>query len=121
MRQKSPSVNYVQELQPEKPERGHPLPVTKIMPDITSPKAKLRCCESTVPPTRKPVSSKDWLQEFTQDFFWMENDKTPAQKTLKDTLDCYAGEQVDETAHLSRLQSAFQVCSQRNWYIIFLK
>ncbi|KAL9955060.1 hypothetical protein ACROYT_G042664 [Oculina patagonica] len=108
VRQKSPSVNYVQELQPEKPERRHPLPVTKIMPDITSPKAKLRCCESTVPPTRKAVSSKDWLQEFTQDFFWMENDKTPAQKTLKDTLDCYAEEQVDETAHLSRLQSAFQ-------------
>lgn len=112
VRQKSSSVN-VQELpcSAEKLEKGKPLPITKVMPDITSPKAKLRCCESTFPQTRKPVSSKDWLQEFAQDFFWMENDETPTQKTL-DTLDCYAEEQVDEAAHLSRLQSAFQVCSK---------
>ena len=59
-------------------ERGTPLPTTAVMPDITSPKAKLRCCESALITNGKTTSSKDWLEDLTQDVFWMENDKTPS-------------------------------------------
>ena len=117
VRQRTSSVNGQEApLSAEKTDRDKPLLISEVIPDITSPKAKLRCCESTPPPTRKPVSSKDWLQEFTQDFVWMENNERPVTKTLQDTLDSSLEEQIDETAHLGRLQSAFQVCYTAGMY-----
>lgn len=111
VREQSSSV-IVQELPcyMEQVKGGKPLPITAVMPDITSPKAKLRCCESALIPNRKTTSSKDWLEDLTPDIFWTENDKTPSPQTLKNTLDCYAEEQADDTVHVCRLQSAFQVC-----------
>lgn len=96
----------------EQVKKGTPLPTTEVMPDITGPKAKLRCCESALITNRKATSSKDWPEDLTQDVFWMENDKTPFPQTLKDihTLDCYAEEQADDIVPVCRLQSAFQVC-----------
>lgn len=96
----------------EKPERSKPLPVIEIIPDITSPKAKLRCCQGTFASTTKPVCAKDWLQEFSQDFFWMKSAERPASETLNDTLNCFTEEKVGETVNLGTLQSTFQVCSE---------
>ena len=76
-------------------ERGTPLLTTAaVMPDAKSPKAKLRCCESALITNRKATSSKYWLEDLTQDVFWVENDKTPPKQTLRNihTLDCYAEE-----------------------------
>lgn len=82
----------------EQVERATPLPTTAVMPDITSPKAKLRCCESALITNGKATSSKDWLEDLTQDVFWVENDKTPPKETLKKihTLDCYAKEHTSQ-------------------------
>ena len=83
--------------------RGTPLPTTAVMPDVASPKAKLKCCESALITNRKATSAKDWLEDLTQDVFWMENDKTPFPQTLKDIhrLDCYAEEQADDSTVFS--------------------
>lgn len=56
-------------------ERGTPLPTTAVMPDITSPKAKLKCGESALITNGKATSSKDLLEYLTQDVFWMEKIK----------------------------------------------
>ena len=95
----------------EQVERCTPLPTTAVMPDVTSPKAKLRCYESALITNRKATSSKDGIEDLTQDVFWMENNKTPSQQTLKDihTLDCYAEEQANDAEPVCRLQSTFQV------------
>ena len=45
------------------------------MPDITSPKAKLKCGESALITNGKATSSKDLLEYLTQDVFWMEKIK----------------------------------------------
>lgn len=85
--------------------RDTPLPTTAVIPGVSSPKAKLRCCESALITNRKAMSAKDWLEDLTQDVYWMENDKTPFPQTLKDIhrLDCYAEEQAADTMPVCRL------------------
>ncbi|KAJ7365443.1 hypothetical protein OS493_005550 [Desmophyllum pertusum] len=96
------------------PERSKLLPVTEVVPDITSPKAKLRCRKNTLASTGETISSNsDWLQEFSQDCFWIANDKSLVKqesetcpKTLKDKVDCYAEQQAPETTNV--IEYAFQ-------------
>jgi len=105
VREQRPSV-IVQELPGfvKQVARGTTIPTTAVMPDIRSPKAKLRCCESAlITMSRKSASTNDWLEDLTPDVFWMENGKTPSSQALKYTLDCYPKEQ-DDTVHVGRLQ-----------------
>lgn len=107
----------------EQLERSKLLPVTEVsevVPDITSPKAKLRCRKNTLASTGETISSNsDWLQEFSQDCFWIANDKSLVKqesetcpKTLKDKVDCYAEQQAAETTNV--IEYAFQVCVQNH-------
>ena len=55
----------------------------KEVTDLTSPKAKLRCCKDASEPTEATTRSNDWLQEFSQDCYWVVHKKTPEQQEAK--------------------------------------
>jgi len=60
-------------------ERDKSSPPSEKIPDFTSPKAKQRCRESAMAPPRENISSNDWLEEFSQDGFWV-GDKNISEK-----------------------------------------
>lgn len=61
-------------------EKGKDLECFETTSDFTSPKAKLRCCKSTLAPTGENTSSNDWLQEFSQDCFWVTDKNIPGKQ-----------------------------------------
>ena len=73
-------------------DNGSPLTVTT--PDLTSPKAKLRCQEVALTSNEKNPSSNDWLQEFTQDCFWLA-DKNIPEKLESEQLPLTSKENVN--------------------------
>ena len=52
----------------------------KKVKDLTSPKAKLRCCKDASEPTEATTKSNDWLQEFSQDCYWVAHKYIPKQQ-----------------------------------------
>lgn len=79
-------------------DRCNPPPIiTETVPGNASPRATLECQESGVAPTGKITNSGDWLEEFSQDLFWIaadnkgqENERSePSPKSLKDKDCCY--------------------------------
>ena len=102
-----------QELQyPVQQDRDSIFTFAKVITDVTSPKAKLRCCESTLGPTEESTSSNDWLQEFSQDCFWVADKNVDKQKemepstiTLKETEEACT-EQTHSGVSLSKIVQA---------------
>ena len=76
--------------------------LTATTPDFTSPKAKLRCQEVALTPDEKNVSSNDWLQEFTQDCFWLA-DKNIPENLESEPLPVTSKENVDACEVVSSL------------------
>ena len=86
--------------------------LTKVVTDATSPKAKLRCCGSTLEPTETSTNSNDWLREFSQDCYWVADKNIDEQKetetsplTLKETEEACT-EQTHSGVSLSNIVQA---------------
>lgn len=77
------TVDPAQETQCPQQQSTEKCSLIKEVTDLTSPKAKLQCCKDASEPTEATTRSNDWLQEFSQDCYWVAHKNIPEQQEAK--------------------------------------